>query len=65
MMWLVSLIILSSALCGLLVKMEIIDCLFQRFETFITKFKEKNVPLTIISIDLNDVRAVVNTLIVY
>ncbi|EOH99466.1 Na+/H+ antiporter NhaC [Enterococcus haemoperoxidus ATCC BAA-382] len=99
MMWSVSLIILALALGGLLVKMEIIDCLLQRFETvidsrqklifitmmssiginvligeqylsiilpgksFIAKFKEKKVPLTMLSRGLNDAGSVVNPLI--
>ncbi|OTN87651.1 Na+/H+ antiporter NhaC [Enterococcus sp. 7E2_DIV0204] len=99
MMWSVSLIILALALGGLLVKMEIIECLLQRFETvinsrqklifitmmssiginvligeqylsiilpgksFINKFKEKKVPLTMLSRSLNDAGSVVNPLI--
>ncbi|EOL46547.1 Na+/H+ antiporter NhaC [Enterococcus caccae] len=99
MMWSVSLIILALALGGLVVKMEIIDCLLQRFETvidsrqklifitmmssiginvligeqylsiilpgksFITKFKEKKVPLAMLSRGLNDAGSVVNPLI--
>lgn len=99
MMWSVSLIILALALGGLLVKMEIIDCLLHRFETvinsrqklifitmmssiginvligeqylsiilpgksFINKFKEKKVPLIMLSRGLNDAGSVVNPLI--
>lgn len=99
MMWSVSLIILALALGGLLIKMEIIDCLLQRFETvinshqklifitmmsslginvligeqylsiilpgksFITKYKQKKVPLTQLSRSLNDAGSVVNPLI--
>ncbi|MGX7263935.1 Na+/H+ antiporter NhaC [Enterococcus crotali] len=99
MMWSVSLIILALALGGLLVKMEIIDCVLQRFETaissrkklifvtmmssiginvligeqylsiilpgksFLNKFKEKEVPLTLLSRGLNDAGSVVNPLI--
>ncbi|OJG75692.1 Na+/H+ antiporter NhaC [Enterococcus quebecensis] len=99
MMWSVSLIILALALGGLLVKMEIIDCLLDRFESainsrqklivitmmssiginiligeqylsiilpgksFINKFKEKKVPLTLLSRGLNDAGSVVNPLI--
>lgn len=99
MMWSVSLIILALALGGLLVKMEIIECLLKRFETvinsrqklifitmmssiginvligeqylsiilpgksFINKFKEKKVPLTMLSRSLNDAGSVVNPLI--
>ncbi|WP_206911458.1 Na+/H+ antiporter NhaC [Enterococcus sp. DIV0840] len=99
MIWSVSLIILALALGGLLVKMEIIECLLHRFETvinsrqklifitmmssiginvligeqylsiilpgksFINKFKEKNVPLTLLSRGLNDAGSVVNPLI--
>ncbi|MFD2306269.1 Na+/H+ antiporter NhaC [Enterococcus termitis] len=99
MMWSVSLIILALSLGGLLVKMEVIDCLLQRFEkmidsrqklilitmmssvginvligeqylsiilpgkSFINKFKEKNVPLPLLSRGLNDAGSVVNPLI--
>lgn len=99
MMWSVSLIILALALGGLLVKMEIIDCLLQHFESlinsrqklifitmmssigvnvligeqylsiilpgksFINKFKEKKVPLSLLSRGLNDAGSVVNPLI--
>lgn len=99
MMWSVSLIILALALGGLLVKMEIIDCLLYQFETainnrqklifvtmmssiginvligeqylsiilpgksFIAKFKEKKIPLSMLSRSLNDAGSVVNPLI--
>lgn len=48
MMWSVSLIILALSLGGLLVKMEIIDCLLQRFEKAIDS-RRKLILITMLS----------------